>query len=426
MPSKSLDQWLAYLEACHPDEIDLGLERTQKVAQALNLTQLSCPVITVAGTNGKGSTIAYMASILMADGYRVGCFTSPHFLRYNERVCLNGVAVEDDLLCNAFEVIEQQREQLKLPLTYFEFGTLAALQIFETQPLDVVLLEVGLGGRLDAVNIVDADIGIVTTVALDHESWLGNDGEQIGFEKAGIYRGGRPAIFGEADMPMSVERHAKAIGAQLLRWGSDFSASSEQPNEWQWQGLNNYGETIQIDKLRQPQLPFENAQTAIQALQLLELEISDHAVRQGVSEARLTGRCQQLRYKQRDIILDVAHNPHAATHLCHRLQQSDVPVHCVLGMLEDKDIANTLVSLQSCVNQWYPVTLKVARGQSATYLSEQLSSLEIESDKLIPADTVKQALEQALANSNEGDRILVAGSFYTVADALAYLGDEEQ
>ncbi|MEH6811694.1 MAG: bifunctional tetrahydrofolate synthase/dihydrofolate synthase [Motiliproteus sp.] len=425
MSSKNLDQWLAYIEACHPQEIDLGLERIKKVARVLGLTSLNCPVVTVAGTNGKGSTIAYMAEVLSQAGYRFGCYTSPHFLRYNERIVTNGRPVEDKALCDAFCCIEIARESLAVALTYFEYGTLAALILFKRAELDVVLLEIGLGGRLDAVNIIDPDIAIVTTVAIDHESWLGSDREQIGFEKAGVYRPDRPALYGEKNIPGSVLKHAETIAAKLYHWGDQF-AGEKTAECWQWRGRDNAGGLVVIDDISYPTLPFENASTAIQALKLLNLNIDNQSIRDGIAAATLTGRCQRIVINGREVILDVAHNPHAAIHLVEQLANVEGAFHAVIGMLADKDIASTLEQLKRRVNHWYPATLKVARGQDGLSLQLALTDAGVNTGLIYPADSVVAAFDQALKNSAKGDKILVVGSFVTVAQVLEYLGDEHQ
>ncbi|WP_233152850.1 bifunctional tetrahydrofolate synthase/dihydrofolate synthase [Motiliproteus sp. MSK22-1] len=434
----NLDQWLSFIEAGHPEEIDLGLERTLKVALELGVRDMIHPVVTVAGTNGKGSTIAYMSEILKQAGVRVGCYTSPHFLRYNERITINDQPVEDQLLCDSFARIENARSKADVPLTYFEFGTLVALDIFNRQAIDVVLLEVGLGGRLDAVNIVDPDVAVVTTVALDHESWLGNDRETIGREKAGIFRSGRPAVFGEADVPQSVVKHAADIGADLMVWGCQFGPVQTDNTVWSWRGRDRTGEEICINNLVMPSLPFSNGSTAIQALKMLDLAISDDAFRKGIEKAQLTGRFQQVVKNNRQVVLDVAHNPHAAENLAKQISSQafiaeysssgdadrntdcseKVQVHCVVGMLEDKDVRSTLKQLSSVVDQWYPATLHVPRGQTAVQLNQALESLGLVKPGGRCFNTVSDAFNHALENSGSRAVILVVGSFYTVADVL--------
>ena len=449
----NLDQWLSFIEAGHPEEIDLGLERTLKVALELGIKDIVHPVVTVAGTNGKGSTIAYMSEILKQSGIRVGCYTSPHFLRYNERVTINGQPVDDQLLCDSFSRIESARSKVNVPLTYFEFGTLAALDIFNRQAIDVVLLEVGLGGRLDAVNIVDPDVAVVTTVAIDHESWLGSDREVIGLEKAGVFRSGRPAIYGEEDVPQSVIDHVKDIGADFMLWGEQFGPLQSQESLWNWRGRSRDGNEIFIEGLTVPSLPFANASTAIQALKMLDLTIDDDAFRKGIGSAQLTGRFQRMVFNNRQIILDVAHNPHAAAHLAkqissksfnlesrnpekvvpegvvsHDIASEDVvsadhcsekmQIHCVVGMLEDKDIQSTLKELGGIVDRWYPATLDVPRGQTGFQLRDTLESLGLVKEGARHFETVSDAFEQGLKDSGTNAMILVVGSFVTVADVL--------
>lgn len=422
MPPKTLDQWLASIEANHPQEIDLGLERIRHVAHRLKLTELCAPVITVAGTNGKGSTIAYMVSILKQAGYQVGAYTSPHFIDYNERVCVNGNPVSSELFCDAFSHIDEACQYLELTLTYFEYGTLAALWIFQQlidqQKIDVVLLEVGLGGRLDAVNIIDPNIAIVTTIALDHESWLGSSRNEIGTEKAGIYRKNIPAIFGEWDMPETVQARIDELAAPRYQMGKEFKAQRFD-DTWCWSGKSFDGSTIEVDDLSVPSLPFDNASTAIQALQLLNLPISTSDYQQGIKEAKLTGRFQSGSYKGREILIDVAHNPHAAEHLCRQLstfQNSKSPartIRCVVGMLADKDVTNTLTPLSEVVEGWYAGSLNEPRGLSAEQLTALVPDLDMQC-----FSSIEKGLNCAVDESDETDLILVVGSFFTAAEAL--------
>lgn len=423
----NLPGWLAYIEAGHPTEIELGLERSRAVADALGLlTPMPAVVITVAGTNGKGSTLAFMGAILTAAGYRWGGYTSPHFLHYNERVVINGVPVADGPLCEAFAAIEQVRRRLAVSLTYFEFGTLAALLVFRREPLDMVLLEVGLGGRLDAVNIIDPNVAVVTTVALDHQDWLGDDREQIGREKAGIFRSGRPAVIGESEPPASLLDYARGLGVEPLCRGADFGSepAGDGDGAWHWFGRDSRGQPVRVDNLPAPQLPPENAATALQALYLSGLVIEKAALIQGVARARLTGRLQRIDYRGRHLILDVAHNPQAAAHLARRLgdgpDSADRPRWCVLGMLADKDSRGCIAALALVVDHWCIATLKVPRGQSAAVLADQVRELSPQTgcDEFA---FLSEAFEAAIGQSPEGSSILVVGSFVTVADTLAGL-----
>lgn len=285
----SLSEWLTWMEQCHPAEIELGLERVSRVAESLQLDLSASTVVTIAGTNGKGSTLTFLNRIYREAGYRVGAYTSPHFIDYNERVQINGVNASDQQLCDAFQKIDQARGDI--PLTYFEFGTLAALVIFSAEKPDLVLLEVGLGGRLDAVNIIDPDIAVVTTVAIDHVDWLGDDRNKIGYEKAGIFRAGRPAVCGDLDPPPSVAEYAAQIGAQLYQSGTHFSITADE-NGWNWFAQGE-PEPV-ISQLPLPALPLQNAATALQAVQLIPLPVTPQQIRDGIARAQMTGRMQRL------------------------------------------------------------------------------------------------------------------------------------
>ncbi|WP_421863622.1 bifunctional tetrahydrofolate synthase/dihydrofolate synthase [Motiliproteus sp.] len=415
--SRTLDQWLSVIEAAHPSEIELGLDRVRAVAERLQLVDgWNCPIVTLAGTNGKGSTQAFMRSICTEQGYRVGCYSSPHFLRYNERVTLNGEPADDQSLCQAFEAIDQARETLGLSLSYFEVGTLAALWLFRQWQPDLILLEVGLGGRLDAVNIIDPDVAVITTVALDHQDWLGNDRETVGFEKAGILRPGIPMVYGEVSMPDSVLKRATELGCTIYHWGEQFGPDERQEN-WCWHGLDSSGQSLEYPCLPGVRLPFENASTALQALSLLPLDFSPFAIVQGLAQAALTGRRQQLSIDGRKLLLDVAHNPHAAQYLASTLPSISGDTYCVLGMLADKDCAESIAPLLPVVDHWLLAGLDCPRGLSADELALAL-----------PQTTAAQyyespwkACQAAIKQSRDGDRILVLGSFYTVADILAQI-----
>lgn len=418
--TRTLEQWLSVIEAAHPSEIELGLDRVSAVAAELELIDgWKCPIVTLAGTNGKGSTQAFMRSISSEQGYRVGCYSSPHFLHYNERVTLNGEPVDDLSLCKAFAAIDQSRESLGLSLSYFEVGTLAALWLFRQWQPDLILLEVGLGGRLDAVNIIDPDIAVITTVALDHQDWLGDDRELVGFEKAGILRPGIPLVYGETSMPDSVLQRATELGCPIYHWGEQFGPLDGTDN-WRWYGLDANAEQQQYPCLPSVRLPFENASTALQALALLPLTFSPFAIVQGLQQACLTGRRQQLFVDGRELLLDVAHNPHAAQYLTSTMPPIEGQNFCVLGMLADKDCSETIAELSPLVDHWMLADLPGPRGLSAQALSEALPSDDARFDALL-FDTPWQACQTALKNSDEGDRILVLGSFHTVADILAHL-----
>jgi dihydrofolate synthase/folylpolyglutamate synthase len=415
----SLKDWLSLIDACHPSDIELGLARVQAVADRLALDFSGSTVVTIAGTNGKGSTQTFLDQMLRRHGYSTGCYSSPHFLRYNERVRINGQEVSDRLLCDAFAAVEVARGSIAL--TYFEYGTLAALHIFASASPDFLLLEVGLGGRLDAVNIVDPDVAVVTTVALDHTDWLGDTRELIGREKAGIFRPGKPAICGDQLPPDTVAAVAQELGAQLYQVGDAF-AWDETATGWRWRGLDQQGQTVELEALPVPQLPLPNAATALQVLHLLLEQPSLEAIQGALAGARMTGRMQRLALGDAECILDVAHNPQAAQYLAGRLAAApqDGRLHVVLGMLGDKDVAGVLRALQPVVDSWHFTSLAGPRGQSAQALERQLR--ELAGDAVCQSYTdVAAALVAVRQQVGVGDRVLIAGSFLTVSDALAQL-----
>ncbi len=337
----TLQAWLDWQLQLHTSEIELGLERVGSVWSLLHPVPLSCKVITVAGTNGKGSSVAFLEAILKAGGYRVGCYTSPHMLRYNERIRLNGAEVSDERLCLAFEEVDRARADT--PLTYFEFGALAALVIFASEPLDVVVLEVGLGGRLDAVNIIDADVALITTIDIDHSDWLGETREEIGREKAGIMRPSRPVVFAGANPPLSVLRQAEHLSVPFLRNGADFSYQGDQQG-WSWHGVHRRRHALPYPRLRGSH-QLSNAAAVLAVLECLEqtLPLDQQAVRNGVREAALPGRFQVVDGAP-VTILDVAHNPEAVGVLQRNLEETPCSGRtlAVFSMLEDKDIGEVV------------------------------------------------------------------------------------
>ncbi len=414
MNAASLPEWLEHIERLHPKTIALGLDRVQQVRRALALDP-SFPVITVGGTNGKGSVCAMLEAILDLAGYRVGCYTSPHLLRYNERVRIGRIEAGDADLARAFAAVEQARQAV--PLTYFEMGTLAAMWLFLQQRVEAAVLEVGLGGRLDAVNVFDADCAVVTTVDIDHVDFLGGDREAIGYEKAGIFRGGRPAVCADPAPPASLTQHAGAIGAQLLRIGVDFGITV-QDRQWQYWGPRGRRNALPHPVLRgTPQLA--NAAAAITALESLRerLPVSVNDLRSGLLQADSPGRFQVLPGRPA-VILDVAHNPQAARALAASLAAMGPRgrTYAVLGMLKDKDIAGVVAALKPAIAHWFVAGLAVARGAGADDLDATLAEAGVEARTRSP--DVAAAYAQACDMATENDRILVFGSFYTVATVM--------
>lgn len=413
--SEGLSSWLARIERLHARPIDLGLDRVRAVADRLDL-QLDIPTIIVGGTNGKGSTCAIIDSILRAAGYRVGLYTSPHLLRFNERARIDGVDAEDEVLVAQFEAVEAARGDTTL--TYFEFTTLAILRSFSQSQLDAAVLEVGLGGRLDAVNIIDADVAIVTSVALDHMDYLGATRELIGFEKANIYRPGRPAICSDPEPSQSLLDHAQAIGADLWRFGRDFNYQGDR-QQWAYAGR----------QLRRASLPYPalrganqllNASGALAALEALapRLPVSQQAVRQGLLTVQLPARFQVLP-GQPAIVLDVAHNPHAAAVLAQNLDMMGFypETHAVFGMLGDKDIAGVVQKVASRIDHWYIAATPGMRGASASQISNCVRAAAPDS-AVTEYASFAAALHAARERAKPDDRILAFGSFLSVAEVL--------
>ncbi len=460
--SRDLPAWLAYIEQQHPKSIEMGLDRVREVATRLLLEKPATRVITVGGTNGKGSTVAFIEAIARATGWKVGAYTSPHLLRYNERVRIDGVEVDDASLVDAFEAVEAARLSLSpvgrgvgvrvgrsdddpdasapaapssgaarhllpggegntIPLTYFEFGTLAALWLFERAGLDLAVLEIGLGGRLDAVNIVDPDVAVITTVDIDHTDWLGNDRETIGAEKAGIARAWKPLVLGEVDSPSSVLRHAYAIGANALRLGSDFFHEPIDRQRWRWREVGAELE-LPAPALSAPSQR-ANAATAIAALRALPGEpVRDEAFAEGVASAALPGRLQRLERDGVEVVLDVGHNPQAARELATWLQAHPIAgaTRMVFAALADKDVRSVVDAFASASLPWFLAGVSSGpRSQTAEQLAARLDDAMAAAASLHAS--VDDALHAALAESSAGDRVLVFGSFHTVADAMRIL-----
>lgn len=420
----SLSDWLLRLEGMHPKAIDMGLDRVAAVAQILGLT-FSCPVITVGGTNGKGSTCAMLESILLQGGYRVGLYTSPHLIHFNERARINGEIASDDALCAAFEKVEAARRDISL--TYFEFSTLAILLLFVEANLDAVILEVGLGGRLDAVNIIDADVAIVTSVDLDHQDYLGDTREAIGFEKAGIYRAGRAAICSDPAPPASLIDHATAIGADLWLFGRDFNYSGDR-QQWNYGGRGLRRNSLAYPSLRGAN-QLLNASAALAALEALRdrLPLGAQEVRNGLVMVELPGRFQVLPGRPQ-VILDVAHNPHAAATLAQNLDNMGFfPfTYAILGAMSDKDVIGVISHLKDKIDHWYLTGLPLDRAADTEYLADCLRQAGVQESVEKGAECTirhflnpQEAFTEAKRIASENDRIVVFGSFLTVAGVMA-------
>jgi dihydrofolate synthase/folylpolyglutamate synthase len=407
---RSLPDWLAYIERQHPQSIALGLDRVHEVLGALK-TKISCPVLTVGGTNGKGSTCAFLESILNFAGYRTGLYTSPHLLRYNERVRIAGREAEDGALCDAFAAVESARG--KVPLTYFEYATLAAFHLFAQENLDAAVLEVGLGGRLDAVNVLDADCAVLTSIGIDHVEFLGNSREAIGKEKAGIFRPGRPAVVADPNPPESVLK----ADARLLLLGRDFGYQS-QGTQWAYWGPGGKRSGLAHPALRGP-VQLRNASAALAALDALRerLPFAMQDVRRGLAEVSVPGRFQVLPGRPQ-VVLDVAHNPEAAAVLAANLGDSGYAPEtvAVFGMLKDKDIAGVVRAAAPRITRWHLATLPGLRGARAGELMQVLRQEKITSPAFEHA-SVAEALAAAKKEAAENDKIVVFGSFLTVAGA---------
>lgn len=412
----TLAAWLAHLETLHPKAIAMGLDRVAAVHARMNAA-LACPVVTVTGTNGKGSTCALLEAMLRSAGQRTGLYTSPHLVRYNERVRIGGVALGDDALVAAFNAVEDARGGV--PLTYFEYGTLAALWSFAHAALDVAILEVGLGGRLDAVNIVDADVAVVTSVDLDHMDYLGPTREDIGREKAGIFRPGHPVVCADANPPGSLVAHAQAIGAPIALIGRDYGYVADD-GQWQYWGPAGRRHGLPHPALRGA-YQLTNAATALAAIDLLRgrVHVGGGAIRDGLVTVELAGRFQVLPGRPA-LVLDVAHNPHAARAFAATLGRMGwfPRTLAVFGMLSDKDLAGVIDAVRPGIDRWYAATLPGPRGASAAQLASVLAAAGVEREDLRTFDDVAAALAAARGDASDADRIVVFGSFLTVAAAL--------
>ena len=417
MPN-NLSDWLAHIERQHPKSIDMGLDRVRAVARRMGLKRPAKRVITVGGTNGKGSSVALVEAIARAHGWKVGAYTSPHLLSYNERVRIDGADADDAALVAGFEAVEAARGDTAL--TYFEYGTLCALWLFARSKLDLAVLEVGLGGRLDAVNMVDADAAIITTVDLDHQDWLGNDIEAIGFEKAGIARPFKPLILGDDDPPASVLRHAYAIGAQSWRIANDFFVERIDADHWRWREVG-FSMSVPMPALAAP-VQLRNAACAIAALRALGARIDKRTYAEGVASAQVAGRLQRFEHNGVEIVVDVGHNPQAARALAAWLRsQPQRRTQAVYAALADKDASGVVAALADTVDGWHLAGLAEAgpRGQDVDAFASRLAGTAAAA--AIRHADVQAAVQAAMADAVPGERVLVFGSFHTATIALQRL-----
>ncbi len=419
---ETLSDWLSHLEHLHPVTIEMGLERVGQVRTVLGLVPVF-PIVTVGGTNGKGSTCAMLEAILSRAGYRVACYTSPHLLRYNERVRINQREASDADLCKVFAEVESARVVSGISLTYFEFGTLAAMQSFSQAGVDVAILEVGLGGRLDAVNIFAADCAVLTSVDLDHMDYLGDTREEIGFEKAGIFRNGRAAICSETNVPAAVRRQAEAVGANFMHIGEQFGYLTGATS-WDYWGVGGKRHSLPYPALR-GSYQLRNASACLAALDTLKdsLPVTMGAIRQGLLEVALPGRFQVLP-GQPLTVLDVAHNPAAAQALAVNLDNMGryPRTYAVFAMLGDKDMAGVVRALMPVVDVWLAAGIDAPRGASAEELRQVLESVNIGGAGAIICTfpDIAKAYAYACEQAGENDRICVFGSFHTVSEVLRY------
>jgi len=419
---ESLDDWLSWQETLHTTEIDLGLERIRQVASKLDCLTPSFPIITVAGTNGKGSSVALLESILIAQGYKTGSYTSPHLLVYNERIKLNALHASDKQIINAFEKIDKARGDISL--SYFEFGTLAAVLIFSEQNVDVAILEVGLGGRLDAANLWDASLALITSIAIDHENWLGNDRETIAKEKSGIMRTDTPVISGDLNPPKSIKTEAKRIGASLFQINKDFSFKSIDTNYWQWSwpaNDKNSNYTLPHSALN-GEYQLNNAATVIAGLQAIQqlLPVSLDAIKQGLESVSIIGRLELLSQSP-DWLIDVAHNPHSAKALSKYLIQHPTSgkTYALFSMLKDKDIKEVLATMNQHIDEWHIFELEGSRGISLSALKQLMKKAPVTGD-IISHDKCSKAIKKLKKHIKNKDKVVAFGSFLVISQVIEY------
>ncbi len=419
MRFSKLQEWLDWQSTLHPSEIELGLERVAEVWGRLSAEQFDSVVITIAGTNGKGSSAAMLESILLAAGYTVGCYTSPHLLRYNERIRVNGQEVSDHSICDAFQLVDQARSGITL--TYFEFGTLAALEIFASSELDVVILEVGLGGRLDAVNILDPDLSLITTVDIDHTEWLGDSREEIALEKAGILRSGRPGVFAGTDIPISLLERAAELDVDLCIAETDFSYSRSEKH-WDWRGRASSYSMLPNPKSG-GRFIYRNGAAVLMVLELLHdrLPVSGAEIIKGLQDLNISGRFQIISGPV-SIILDVAHNPEAARELASNIQQMQCAGRtlALFSALADKDISGLVAPLTAMVDHWYTGEVMAERAASPEQLEQAMLAAGVASSSIDRHAHLYDAMTKAMADAETHDRLIIFGSFYTLAEMLQH------
>jgi len=426
MPAKgsSLESWLQYISSVHPREIELGLGRSQRVAASLGLGKPAPLVVTVAGTNGKGSCVATMEAILQQAGFKTGCYTSPHIHVFNERIRINAANVLDEPLIAAFEAIDGARNAETL--SYFEFATLAGLYLLRENNVEVALLEVGLGGRLDAVNIVDADVAVIASIGIDHTDWLGNDIESIAAEKAGIMRPNVPTVFGGEHPPRAIIERAQELDSLLFVSGQDFHAEEDAANAtWRWRGQDREAAPADWPDLPLPSLMLSNVAASLQALKLLPISLEIEPVAAALDGLGLAGRFDKRRdlSNGRTVFFDVAHNPDAMQQLAIRLQsykaqnQGAGRIAAVLAVMADKDVIGMITALEYCVDIWYIAQVDEARSMAADEVAQTMKDVGIVSDqgRILQFDSVESAYRAACDQCDTEDTVVVTGSFLTVA-----------
>jgi len=413
----TLNEWLSWQESLHPVEIDLGLDRVASVWQRMSRGTSAFTVVSVSGTNGKGSCVAMLDAIYRAAGYKVGTYTSPHIKRYNERISINGKPVSDVELCNAFDLVDRSRGEISL--TYFEFGTLAAFNIFQQSSLDLVILEVGLGGRLDAVNVWDADVAVISGIDLDHQDWLGNTRELIALEKAGIARSGHPTVCGDSNPPFTLIEYINQIDSPLLLVNRDFQYCKTSEHSWSWQNGSHRLPELPVPRLR-GDFQLNNAATVLMTVSLLEKThpVTQADIRQGLMSAFVAGRFQVVPGDV-TVVLDVAHNVQGTQALAQTLTQwpcSGLTL-AVFGVLKDKDVIGMINAIKDIVDQWFVADLVSPRAMSSQQIESLLRNLGV-TQAIHRFDSIKLAKESAVEHAGHQDRVVAFGSFFVVSELL--------